>query len=127
MSHLPDELLYTLFASDLAQDVRAEFSERRGYGLSVADATGATVAAFRHLLGRPDEGPVVIVALAALQLRDGALDATFREAAIDLLREGHDFQPRAEENPSARRDRQRLRQELLELLERAEPAAPPED
>ena len=114
-----DDLLNVLFASDLAQDVRAEFNARRDEGASVADATGAVVAAFRHLLEREAEGPVVIVALAALQWRDGGLSATFRDAALDLLREGHGFQARPGEPQSFRRDREQWRQELIDTLSTA--------
>lgn len=111
-----DRLIDALFASDLAQDVRAEFNARRQEGMSVNDATSACVVAFRHLLERPDDGPIVIVAIAALQLRDGALSATFRDAAIDLLRDGHGFEKRPGEMLSAREDRETLRTSLIAEL-----------
>jgi hypothetical protein len=113
---LTDDVIATVFASDLAQDVRAEFNERRGYGMSVADATGEVVAAFRHLLERPDEGPVVIAALAALQLREGELHAAVRDAAVVLLRAGRGFERQAGEAMDRRRERERVRQELVEAL-----------
>ena len=116
---ISDELLAGLFASDLAQDVRAEFNERRGYGLSVGEATGAVVGSFRHLLDRADDGPVVIVTLAALQLRDGELHPTMRDAAVELLRDGHGFERRADEHPDRRRGREQLRQALCAALEAA--------
>ena len=71
-----------LFASDLARDVRSEFNARRDEGLSVHDATGAIVAAYGHGLPRAEEGPVVIIALAVLQLLEGAPTATFREITL---------------------------------------------
>ena len=116
---ISDELLAGLFASDLAQDVRAEFNERRGYGLSVGEATGAVVDSFRHLLERADDGPVVIVTLAALQLCDRELHPTMRDAAVELLRDGHGFERRADEHSDRRRDRERLRQDLCAALEAA--------
>jgi hypothetical protein len=127
MARLTDEVVFALFASDLAQDVRSEFNNRREDGASIAEATGAVVGSFRHLLDRADEGPVVIVALAVLQLRDGALDATFRDAALDLLREGHGFELRPGENLAARRDRQRLRDQLTAALEAADVAPAADD
>src|SRR5262245_20123940 len=117
MSEEPDAVIDALFASDLAKDVRSEFNARREEGLSVSDATAAIVAHFRHLLDRPDDGPVVIIAIAVLQLLEHAPMSTFRDAALDLLREGHGFASRANENVSFRRDRQRLREQLIELLE----------
>jgi hypothetical protein len=112
-----DAVIDALFASDLAREVRSEFNARRDEGLSVNDATAAIVAHFRHLLDRAEEGPVVIIAIAVLQLLERAPMTTFRDAALDLLREGHGFASRAGENLSFRRDRERLREQLIELLE----------
>ncbi|HEV2293475.1 MAG TPA: hypothetical protein VGR35_06435 [Tepidisphaeraceae bacterium] len=111
--------IHALFASDLAQDVRSEFNARRDEGLSAADATGAVVAHFRHLLERAEEGPVVIIAIAVLQLLERAPTATFLDAALELLRDGHGFATRAGEDLSFRRNRERLREQLIEMLESA--------
>ncbi len=116
---MDDEVMYALFASDLAQDVRAEFNDRRNAGLSVADTTATVIGAFNHLLLRDEEGPVVIIAIAALQLRDGAIDLTFRDAAIDLLNEGHGFDRRPGEMTSAGNDREQFRQQLIAALTQA--------
>lgn len=110
---MDDALAHQLFASDLAQDVRGEFNARRDEGMAVADATSAVVVMFRHLLARPEEGPIVIVAIAALQLRDGALSATFRNSAIELLRDGLGFEIRPGEMRTAREEREQFRQQLL--------------
>jgi hypothetical protein len=112
-----DSVIDALFASDLAKEVRSEFNARREEGLSVHDATGAVFAHFRHLLDRPDEGPVVIIAIAVLQQLERAPTETIRDAAVDLLREGHGFASRPGENPTFRRDREQLRDRLIELLE----------
>ena len=112
-----DAVIDALFASDLAKDVRSEFNARRDEGLSVHDAAGAVFSHFRHLLDRADEGPVVIIAIAVLQQLERALTEAIRHAAIDLLREGHGFASRPGENPTFRRDRERLREELIEILE----------
>jgi hypothetical protein len=123
----PDpEMIKALFASDLAKDVRAEFDERRRYGLTVADATRAVIASFHHLLDEPAEGPIVIIALAGLQLRDEALDATMQEAALELLREGSGFEARAGEATAFRRDRQLLREQLIKMLAAARVVSPDE-
>jgi hypothetical protein len=112
-----DAVIDALFASDLARDLRSEFNARRDEGLSVKDATAAIVEHFRHLLDRAEEGPVVIIAIAVLQSLEHATTSTFRDAALDLLREGHGFASRGGENLSFRRDRERLREQLIELLE----------
>lgn len=114
-----DAVIDALFASDLAKDVRGEFNARRDEGMNVADATGAVVAHFRHLLDRAEEGPVVLIAIAVLQLLEAAPTTTFRDASLDLLREGHGFALRPGENIGFRRDRERLREQLIEMLESA--------
>lgn len=120
-----DAVIDALFASDLAKDVRAEFNARRDEGLSVDDATAAIVASYGHVLPRPEEGPVVIIAIAVLQLLERAPTATFRDASLDLLREGHGFATRPGENLTFRRDRDRLRAQLIELL--ASPVIAPDE
>ena len=117
MSEETDAVIDALFASDLARDVRSEFNARRDEGLSVHDATGAVFAHFRHLLDRADEGPVVIIAIVVLQQLERAPSETIRDGAVDLLREGHCFASRPGENLTFRRDRERLRDQLIELLE----------
>jgi hypothetical protein len=120
-----DAVIDALFASDLAKDVRSEFNARRDEGMSVTDATSTIVASYGHMLARPEEGPVVIIAIAVLQLLEHAPTATFRDAALELLREGHGFSVRPGENLSFRGDRERLRHQLIELLECA--TLPPEE
>jgi hypothetical protein len=115
-----DSVIDALFASDLARDVRGEFKARRDEGLSVHDATAAIVAHFRHLLDHPDDGPVVIIVMALLQLLEGAPTGPLRDAALGLLREGHGFATRRSEDQSLRSERARLRTQLITMLERAQ-------
>jgi len=74
-----------LFTSDLAADVRGEFDERIGFGLSSQDATVHVVARFGSLMTDANDGPVVIVCLAALQFEAGGLFQSFKDAAIELI------------------------------------------
>ncbi|CAN5522462.1 hypothetical protein BH09PLA1_BH09PLA1_11700 [soil metagenome] len=74
-----------LFSSDLAAEIRGEFEERVGFGLSSKDATVHVVARFGRVMTDPNDGPVVIVCLAALQFEAGGLFQSFRDAALDLI------------------------------------------
>jgi hypothetical protein len=74
-----------LFSSDLAAEIRGEFDERIGFGLSSKDATVHVVARFGSVMTDPNDGPVVIVCLAALQFEAGGLFQSFRDAAIELI------------------------------------------
>lgn len=80
-----DDLLASVLASDLAKEVNAEFSGRHKTGFDVQAATGHVFGRFRSALASTQEGPVILIALAALQLREGYLQAVIREAAIDLI------------------------------------------
>jgi hypothetical protein len=85
-NHEPARSGYTgLFASDLAQEIRAEFFDRTEFGVPVRDATAHVLARFAKLLDDPNDGPVVIVSLAALQLDCGQLFESIRDAAIELI------------------------------------------
>ncbi len=82
------ELLSALLASDLAIEIDAEFTGRIKMGWDVPAATGHVFGKFRSALGSPQDGPVVLIALAALQIREGYLQAVIREAALDLIDSG---------------------------------------
>jgi len=105
-----------LFAADVARDVRDEFVEQHAAGGGVAGATAAVVQRFRHLLGDPAEGPVVILALAAMQLRHRQLHASLRDAAVDLLNDPATLAVRPGEPSAFRAERDRLRRSLLRAL-----------
>jgi len=77
-----------LFASDLAREVRSEFESLLLYGIPPAEAAGAVFEQFGGILSDPDEGPVVFVAVAALQWREGDLQAVVRDAALELIAGG---------------------------------------
>jgi hypothetical protein len=82
------DLLSAVLASDLAIEVDAEFTGRIKMGWDVPAATGHVLGKFRSALSSTQDGPVVLIALAALQLREGHLQAVIREAALDLIDSG---------------------------------------
>ena len=114
-----DAIIDALFASDLAKDVRSEFNALREDGQTVHDATAAVLAHFRGVLDDAEEGPVVIIVMALLQLFEGAPTATLRDAALELLRQGYGSATGRGEKPSRSRDRQRFHAQLIEMLEAA--------
>lgn len=74
-----------LFTSDLAAEVRGEFFDRSEFGVPVRDATAHVLTRFGKLLGDPNDGPVLIVCLAALQLDSRQLFESIRDAAVELI------------------------------------------
>ena len=75
-------------ASDLAQEVQNVYFERAGVGVGAGPATQAVFETFRDLLGDPNEGPVIFLALACLQLRRRDVLPPVRDAALALIESG---------------------------------------
>ena len=104
----PADVATALLSSDLAQEVRAEFEGRLSVGLPVPTATAHAFGRFRTALADPDDGPVVILALAALQWREGAVQAVIRDAAVDLIDSGEATAAHRSADAAARRARAQL-------------------
>lgn len=77
-----------LFSSDLAQQVRESFEEMLDFGASVSAATQETWNRFKGAANDPKDGPVVIVAMAALQVAHREIFGSIRDAALDVLSDG---------------------------------------
>ena len=104
----PSDVATALLSSDLALEVRAEFDGRMSVGLPVEAATAHAFNRFRTALADPDDGPVVILALAALQWREGRLQAVIRDAAVDLIDSGEATAAHRSADAAARRAREQL-------------------
>ena len=118
-----DELLSSLLASDLAVEVGAEFNGRLGMGFDVPAATANVFGKFRSALASPQDGPVVLIALAVLQLREGHLQEVIRDAAIDLIESGEALNAYRSENSSQRKANRQLLERLSTVLGESDVAA----
>lgn len=105
-----------LFSSDLGREVHETFEELLDFGASVTAATQETVHRFHGALHDPDDAPVIILALAGLQVKHRQVHASIRDAALGILRSGQAENLIAAE-PTARRKVRTLLQELQEVLE----------
>ena len=114
-----DDDYLLLLTSDLAQQVRQSFEEMLEFGASVTAATQETVHRFSGALDHDQEGPVVILALAVLQVRHREVHASIRDAALELLRSGQ-AQRLIASDPAARRHVREILSGLRELLESLE-------
>ena len=112
----PADVATALLSSDLAQEVRAEFEGRVSVGVPVTMATAHAFSRFRTALTDPDDGPVVILALAALQWREGFVQAVIRDAAIDLIDSGEATAAYRSPDASARRGRRDLLDAFANVL-----------
>jgi hypothetical protein len=112
----PADVATALLSSDLAQEVRAEFEGRIAVGLPVPTATAHAFGRFRAALADPDDGPVVILALAALQWREGHVQPVVRDAAVDLIDSGEATAAHRSADATARRARKDLLGAFAEVL-----------
>jgi hypothetical protein len=103
-------------ASDLALEVRSVYDERLTAGEGPGPATAAVFESFRNLLGDPDEGPVIFLAVAAIQLREGQLLDPIRDAALSLIDSGDAQRAWRPSTHDVLRDRRVALAQLAELL-----------
>lgn len=88
-----------LFSSDMARDIRDSYRERIEAGIEDAEATRLTLEEFRRSLDDPEEGTVLLVALAVTQSKIGRLDPVIRGRALAALDSGADLATWEQENP----------------------------
>ena len=110
------ELLTALLASDLAVEVSAEFNGRRSVGFDVPAATANVFGKFRSALISPQDGPVVLIALTVLQLREGWLQPVIRDAALDLIESGEALNAYRSEDGTQRKATHQMLDQLAVLL-----------
>ncbi len=113
---VPEELVSEILASDLAMEVKAEFEGRLGSGFTVSAATQHVFGRFRGALGSPQDGPVVLLALAMLQLREGQLQQVIRDAGVDLIESGEAMTAYRTEDIATRRARKQMLEQFAALL-----------
>jgi hypothetical protein len=111
------ETLTGLFlASDLAREVQNVYYEHAGTGVGAGYATQAVFEAFRNLLGDPNEGPVIFMAIAAMQLRARNVLEPIRDAALALIESGEAQRAWRQFDAGVNRQRKVALEELGRLL-----------
>ena len=111
-----DEITAPFLASDLAMEVRGVYDERLTAGEGAGPATAAAFESFRSLLTDPDDGPVIFLALAAIQLREKDLLDPIRDAALSLIDSGDAQRAYRPNDANINRDRRTALAQLAELL-----------
>lgn len=111
---------YGIFDDDLARDVRGDFEGALDEGLSVSVSTRRVLEEHADTLEDPDDGPVIWLSLAALQLEQGALQPEVKERAIRIVDGGLGLQSWAEAGPEALAERRRVLEEFGQWVRSAE-------
>ena len=91
----------SVFANDLAADVRAEWREAILDGNEAEAATARVEDAFTDAIADPDESIVFWLALAAAQSDTGRLLPTVRDRAVEMIDAGADLARWADETGSS--------------------------
>lgn len=107
-----------IFSDDLAADLRTDFREMIGNGLTPAEATDLLLVEYASSLEDPDEKPVFWIALASAQWKLGRLEDRALKMALQFIDNGADL---------ARWDvpKDRAKREAVLAKTRAELLSPP--
>ena len=109
-----------LFSDDLAADVREEFRDLLGEGLTTADAVNRLRKEYKSSLRDPDEESVFWLALADTGWRLGRLDDAVLKNALRVIDSGQDL--KRWEDPADRKKREQVLARLRTKLQSAPPA-----
>lgn len=108
---------YDIFDDDVAADVRVEFEGALETGASVAHATAVVLREWADAMDDPDDGPIVWLALAALQLDRNELQSNVRDHALAVIDGGENLRRWEEEaTPGDAAGRKRALDELRARL-----------
>jgi len=80
-----------LFSDDIACDVRGEFRDLIGDGLTTEEATNQVLRSYPSVSEDPGDGSVVVIALAVTQWKTGRLLDEVKSMAIDAIDHGADL------------------------------------
>jgi hypothetical protein len=94
----PEIIMVDLFDADLAADVRTAFENRIKKSSSLEETTTFVLKKFKFALEDTDDEPIIFLALAALQLEQGEIQAQVRARALEIIDSGQDLQRWEEAN-----------------------------
>jgi hypothetical protein len=112
-----------IFSDDLAADIRDDYRDYLGDGLSGAQATERLVAENLDSLKNPDEAAVFWFALAATQWKHGRLEERVKSRALHAIASGKDVRRWEDENPKEAKKRAAVLEKLKLQLESPPPPA----
>jgi hypothetical protein len=105
-----------IFDDDTAADVRLDYVAAVDEGASPSEATHRVLESWRTSNADPDQGPVIWLALAAVQLDRNELQEPVRAAALDVIERGAGLDRWREAGEEALRERRAVLEELRRRL-----------
>lgn len=109
-----------LFSDDTACDVREDYRECIGNGLSGPEATDRLCLEWQSSIDDPDDGSVFWLALAATQWNCGRLEDRVRVKALEIIAGGENLN-RWQDQPQLLKKRKEVLAKLKEQLESPQP------
>jgi Domain of unknown function (DUF4259) len=110
-----------IFDDDTAMDVRDSFEGALEQGLSASDAAARIREEYADDIGDEDDGPVVWLALASLQVKHGALQPEVKGRALEIIERGEGLERWQEADEEVFAARQQVLADLLRSLQTAAP------
>jgi hypothetical protein len=80
-----------VFSDDTACEVRDDWRDHVGNGLTGSEATDRILDQYRNELDDPDTGPVIWLSLAITQWKNGRLEDRVRNRAMEIIDDGTDL------------------------------------
>src|SRR5438093_358889 len=106
-----------LFEDDVAADAQAMFEEAVGAGASPASAAEQVMDEWGEAAQDPDDGPVLVLALASLLLDHGVREHPLLREARRVIDTGAGLERWQEQGPQALAERQMVYQQLTARLQ----------
>jgi hypothetical protein len=101
-----------IFDDDLAMDVREAFDNALSDGLNASRATRKVIEQYELELEDHDDGAVIYLALASLQLEHNALEHPIKAATLSIIKSGQGLERWEESGLEALTERKRILEEL---------------
>jgi hypothetical protein len=111
-----------LFSDDVACDVRDEYRALIEDGVDDDDATRQILNSYADVLGEPDDGPVVWLALAVTQSKIGRLDAAVARHALAVISADEGMELWREQGPKAEASRRAALAQAREQITGPQPS-----
>ena len=105
-----------IFDDPLARQIRLEFDSALDGGASVYTAAEAILQKHVARIHDPDCGPVILYALASLQLQHGVISSPIRKRALTWINSGEALERWSGTAPETLSARKRVEQELRSKL-----------
>jgi len=101
-----------IFSDDITADIKAEFDLAIEEGMNVKKATKYILENYEDSLEDEDEAPLVILALAKLQLEKGKVETNIKKKALHIIETGVGLERWEEAGEDILKMRENVLQEL---------------